>query len=131
MRKHKVELIVLLLFSIGGTVLVPNYLMWNSKVEIVNFPDFLIWTLIIFTLLSLAYFAVKPPLDNETKKNMKPLPDGYQELYNEKDQITKKGFFIGGQLCDGAKYIYKKDNQLSHIGIFKDGNCVDNSPIEK
>jgi hypothetical protein len=129
MRKHKVELIVLLLFSIGGAVLVPNYLMSNSEVKLVNFSDFLIWTFIIFILSTMAYFAVKPPLDNETKKNMKPLPDGYQELYNERDQITKKGFFIGGKLHDGTKYIYKKDGQLSHIENFKDGTRVDNSSL--
>lgn len=131
MRKHKIELIVILLVSIGGAVLVPNYLTGNSEVKLVNFFDFFIWTLIIFTLLCLAYFAAKPPLDNETKKNMKALPDGYQELYNERDQIAKKGFFIGGQLHEGAKYIYKKDGRLSHIEIFKDGIRVGSSPIEK
>jgi hypothetical protein len=131
MKKYKVELIVILAVSIGATILLPNFFKSNTGIQFPDFFDFIIWTLIIFILLTLTFFAVKPPLDNETKKNMKPLPDGYQELYNTNNQVTKKGFFIGGKLCDGSKYVYKKDGVLSHIEIYKDGVHTGNSQTDK
>lgn len=121
MREHRIDLVVILIISIGSAVLVPNFIKHSSEIEIVGLSDFIVWTLIIFVLLTLSYFAVKPPVDNETKKNMTPLPDGYQELYNEKNQITRKGFFISGKLVNGFRHVYKGNGRLSRIEIYKDG----------
>ena len=45
---------------------------------------------------------------------MTELADGYHELYNDKNEITKKGMFKAGKQISGIKNVYNKDGNLSH-----------------
>jgi hypothetical protein len=125
MKKHKIEILVILILSICVSYIFPAFFTHSDKIIVwTGLYDFIIRTGIIFTLLSLAFFAFKPPSDRS-----KPIPDGHQEFYNNKNQITKKGFFAGGKLQDGTKHVYKKDGSLSHIEIYKNGVCAGNKSI--
>jgi hypothetical protein len=109
MKKQKIELLVILTISIFSSVLLPNFFKGITPLVILSVSEFLIWFLSIFLLFSILFFSLKP------KEKLTIISDGYQELYNEKNQITKKSFFQGGILHNGLKYIYKKDGSLSHI----------------
>ncbi len=49
-----------------------------------------------------------------TEKTVR-LPDGFHELFNSNNQITKKGMFEAGKQVSGTKHVYKNDGTLSHI----------------
>ena len=124
MRKHKVELLIILIISAGLAILLPNFAMANKTFVMPSAVAFIKWTLIIFVALSLVFFARKGKPDKEATLN---IPNGFHELYNEENQITKKGYFEGGKLYNGSQHIYKKDGTLSHIETYKEGICVSNS----
>lgn len=121
MRKHKTELIILFVISAGLSILLQNFAMANKTFVMPNALPFAKWTLIIFVGLTLIYFAKKGKPDEEPTLH---IPNGFHELYNDNNQITKKGYFEGGKLYNGSQHIYKKDGTLSHIEIYKEGNLI-------
>jgi hypothetical protein len=131
MKKYKTDLIVILSVSVFFSLLLPGYFKNAVTIVLPDAVEFIAGTLILFVLLLLAYFAVKPGLDNETKKNMKAVPSGYQELYNENNHITKKGTFECGKLYNGLSYVYRKDGTLSHIEIYRKGVYSGDAPANK
>lgn len=48
-------------------------------------------------------------------------PNGYNKIYNEKDDILQDGVFKGGRLFDGKLYQYDRDGILFKVKIFKNG----------
>jgi hypothetical protein len=114
MKNHKVELLIILIISIGGALLLPNYFKGRDTILIVP-SEFSISFLVTFIPLAALFFSNKP------KEKLASIPDGYQKLYNEKSQVTKEGVFKGGKLFDGSKHVYTKDGTLSHIEIYKNG----------
>ena len=123
MKKYKIELLVILVISIGLAILLPNFGMANQSLVMPEILVLIKWTIIIFVVLVLMYFARKGKPDKESKLH---ISNGYHELYNYSNQILKKGMFEGGKLYNGTMYLYKKDGSLSHTEIYKDGVC---SPI--
>ncbi len=109
MKKHLTQTFIVLLLSIGGALLLPNFFKGNKSMEWPTITDFIIWTLAIFALFSISLYINKP------KEKLDKVPDGYHELYNANNQITKKGMFANGQQVNGTKHVYKKDGTLSHI----------------
>ena len=120
-KKYKIELLTILIISIGLAILLPNFAMANQSFIIPEILVLIKWTLIIFVVLALFYFAKKGKPDKEPKIH---ISNGYHEVYNYNNQITKKGMFEGGKLYNGTINVYKKDGSLSHTEIYKDGNIV-------
>ncbi|MBA2613035.1 MAG: hypothetical protein H0U95_13780 [Bacteroidetes bacterium] len=87
----------------------PNFLKFDKPIEFPTITDFTIWTLGSFILFSV-FLHINKPVDNSTK-----IPDGFHELFNEENKITKKGMFHAGEQINGTKHVYKKDGTLSHI----------------
>lgn len=115
MKKRYIEVLAILIISMGGALLLPNFFKYNPTIEWPNLETFLEWTIAISFVLSILVYINKP------KEKLPSLPDGYNELYNTKNQITKKGMFIGGRQISGTKNIYKKDGNFSHIETCKNG----------
>ena len=122
MKKNKAELLIILTISIGLSVLLPNFLKKQLTIVMPSAFDFTKWTIGIFVLLYVVYFSSKPK-DRKVSLN---LSNGFHELYNENNQITKKGHFEGGRLYNGSVNIYKQDGTISHIEIIKDGVLIEN-----
>ena len=99
----------------GGAFLLPNFFKYNQTLEWPGISNFTIWTLSLFAIIFIIFHVSKP-----TEKAAR-LPDGYHELYNENNQITKKGMFEFGRHVSGTRRIYKKDGSLSHIEICTNG----------
>ena len=92
-----------------SALLIPNALKMSKTIELPPIDDFIILTLMAFTLMFLVLHLYRP----KDKEGI--LPDGYHELYNSNNQLTKKGLFQRGEQVSGIRYIYKKDGSLSHI----------------
>ncbi len=115
MKKHVTLVLIILIISMGGAFLLPNFLKYNQTMEWPSISDFAIWTLSIFVVILILFHVNKP-----TEK-LARLPDGYHELYNENNQITKKGMFEFGRQVSGTRRVYKKDGTFSHIEICTNG----------
>ncbi len=122
MRKHKVELIIILFLSAGLYILVSNFGKSKEDFSMPNMTDFIKWTSIIFVGLTLIYFAKKGAPDKEHKLHVS---NGFHELYNDNNQVTQKGIFEAGKLYNGSKYFYKKDGTLLCTEIYKEGVCTE------
>jgi hypothetical protein len=109
MKKHLTQTLIVLILSMGGALLLPNLFKYNKTLEWPGTTDFTGWTIAIFAVISI-FLAVYKPTEKPPK-----VPDGYHELYNANNQITKKGMFANGQQVNGTKHVYKKDGILSHI----------------
>jgi hypothetical protein len=113
MKKHLTEALIILLISMGGALLLPNFFMNNKTMEWPSISDFTIWALAIFVVISILFYINKP------KEKSERVPDGYNELHNANNQVTKKGVFFCGKQVSGTRHVYKKDGTLSHIE-----NCI-------
>lgn len=125
MKKYKIELLIIFIISIGLAILLPNFAMANQSLVMPERLVLIKWTTIIFVALTLLYFAKKGKRDKEPKIY---ITNGYHELYNYSNQISKKGMFEGGKLYNGTIYVYKKDGSLSHTEIYKEGNILNPAP---
>jgi len=65
---------------------------------------------------------IYPPIvKNPKTKGLKFVPNGYNKIYNESDEIWMDGEFKNGQLWDGKEFDYNKDGILLKVRVFKNG----------
>jgi len=65
---------------------------------------------------------IYPPIvKNPRTKGLKFVPNGYNKVYNESDEIWMDGQFKNGQLWDGKEFDYNKDGILLKVRVFKNG----------
>lgn len=128
MKKHKIELITIFIISLLAVILVSNFPKNKSEFIMPSLVYLVKWTSITFVGLVLIYFARKPKPDKEPSFY---ISDGYQEIYNENNQIIKKGIFEGGKLYNGKIYVYKKDGTLSSTEVYKEGIYIGNDSFEQ
>lgn len=62
-----------------------------------------------------------PRLTNPKTKGLRFVPNGYNKVYNENDEIWMDGEFKNGQLFDGKVYDYDQDGILQKVRIYKLG----------
>ena len=62
-----------------------------------------------------------PRLVNPKTKGLRFVPNGYNKVYNDNDEIWMDGEFKNGQLFDGKVYDYDKDGILQKVRIYKLG----------
>jgi antitoxin component YwqK of YwqJK toxin-antitoxin module len=62
-----------------------------------------------------------PRLSNPKTKGLRFVPNGYNKVYNENDEIWMDGEFKNGQLYDGKVYDYDQDGILQKVRIYKLG----------
>lgn len=115
MKKYLLQSLLILAISMFAGVLMPNFLKLSKTIELPNSTDFALWTAGTFIFFSVFIFLRKP-VDTSGR-----IPDGYHELYNAENKISKKGMFHSGQQINGTKYVYKKDGSLSHIETYTNG----------
>jgi len=109
MKKYITNILIILIISILGAFLLPNFFKGNPTLEWPSLVDFTIWVLVLFTIISILFYVNKP------KEKLARVPDGYHELSNANNQITKKGIFEAGKQISGTRHVYNKDGTLSHI----------------
>lgn len=109
MKKRALEIIIFLVVAMIGAWILPNFFKMGKTLDLPDLDDFVITTLILFAVMHAVTMSFK--LRDIEKK----LSDGYHELYNANDQLSKKGMFFHGKQVSGTKYVYKKDGTLSHI----------------
>lgn len=115
MKKYIANILIILVISMPGAFLLPNFFKGNSSLEWPSMVDFTIWTLALFTIISIIFYVNKP------KEKLARVPDGYHELANANGQITKKGMFEAGKQISGTRHVYKKDGTLSYIETCTNG----------
>ena len=81
--------------------------------------------------------AVQPPTktlsvskDEISADPTKKLPvvlNGYYQIYNKNQQITKDGTFKNNRLMEGKNYVYNQNGQLTAIEVYKDGFFIGNA----
>ena len=109
MKKNVTKVLIILIVSMAGAILLHNFFNYNKTMELPSISLFVKWTLAISSGISIILYATKP------KEKSAMVPDGYNELYNTNNQITKKGMFNGGRQISGTRYVYNKDKTFSHI----------------
>lgn len=119
MKKSKTELLIIVILSVLGALIVPNYLKERDTIAIKDISEFSIYFIIIFIVLAVLYFSNKP------KEKTIQITDGYQTLYNENNLITKEGVFKNGKLIKGTKYIYNTAGQLLSTEKYENGICIE------
>jgi antitoxin component YwqK of YwqJK toxin-antitoxin module len=62
-----------------------------------------------------------PRLSNPKTKGLRFIPNGYNKVYNDNDEIWMDGEFKNGQLYDGKVYDYDQDGILQKVRIYKLG----------
>lgn len=62
-----------------------------------------------------------PKVSSPRTKGVKFLPNGYNKVYNNSDEIWQDGNFKNGQLWDGKVYEYDRDGILLKVKVFKSG----------
>lgn len=62
-----------------------------------------------------------PRLNNPKTKGLRFVPNGYNKVYNDNDEIWMDGEFKNGQLYDGKVYDYDQDGILQKVRIYKLG----------
>jgi antitoxin component YwqK of YwqJK toxin-antitoxin module len=62
-----------------------------------------------------------PKVKNPNTKGLRFVPNGYNTIYNQNDEIWIDGEFKNGQLWDGKVRDYDKDGILNKIRVFKNG----------
>lgn len=65
--------------------------------------------------------AYPPRLSNPKTKGLRFVPNGYNKVYNDNDEIWMDGDFKSGQLFDGKVYDYDQDGILLKVRIYKFG----------
>jgi antitoxin component YwqK of YwqJK toxin-antitoxin module len=56
-------------------------------------------------------------------------PDGYNKVYNEKNELYLEGIFKNGLLWDGKHYLYDRDAILLKVEVYKDGKYFSEGQI--
>jgi len=115
MKKYITNILIILIISMLWAFLLPNFFKGNPTLEWPNIVDFTIWTFVLFTVISILFYVNKP------KEKLARVPDGYHELTNANNQLTKKGLFEGGKQVSGTRHVYNKDGAFSHIENCKNG----------
>jgi hypothetical protein len=87
----------------------PNFIRGNKMLKWPGISDFAYWTFSSFIVIIVFYLVRKP------KEEVLKIPDGYHELHNANDQVTRKGMFSNGRQVSGTRHIYKKDGTFSCI----------------
>lgn len=62
-----------------------------------------------------------PRLSNPKTKGLRFVPNGFNKVYNDNDEIWMDGEFKNGQLYDGKVYDYDQDGILQKVRIYKLG----------
>jgi antitoxin component YwqK of YwqJK toxin-antitoxin module len=62
-----------------------------------------------------------PRLTNPKTKGLRFVPNGYNKVYNDNDEIWMDGEFKNGQLYDGKVYDYDLDGIVQKVRIYKLG----------
>ncbi len=62
-----------------------------------------------------------PRLSNPKTKGLRFVPNGYNKVFNDNDEIWMDGEFKNGQLYDGKVYDYDQDGILQKVRIYKLG----------
>lgn len=62
-----------------------------------------------------------PKINNPIVKVGKFQPNGYNKVYNNKDEIWQDGDFKDGKLFNGKVYVYDADGILLKVKVFKNG----------
>jgi antitoxin component YwqK of YwqJK toxin-antitoxin module len=62
-----------------------------------------------------------PKIPTPNTKGAKFLPNGYNKVYNDNDEIWQDGDFKNGLLWDGKVYEYDRDGILLKVKVFKNG----------
>lgn len=62
-----------------------------------------------------------PKIASPRTKGVPFLPDGYNKVYNNNDEIWLDGIFKNGILWEGKVYEYDKDGILLKVKVFKEG----------
>lgn len=82
-----------------------------------------------------------PEKKEEQQENLAPLlinpivksgtfnPNGYNKVYNDKDDILQDGIFKEGRLYDGKLYQYDADGILFKVRVYKEGIYVSDGQI--
>jgi antitoxin component YwqK of YwqJK toxin-antitoxin module len=77
---------------------------------------------VVTNSLSTPSKALYPPrLNNPKTKGLRFVPNGYNKVYNDNDEIWMDGEFKNGQLYDGKVYDYDQDGILQKVRIYKLG----------
>ena len=115
MKKQVTYTLIFLVVSMGGAILLHNFFNYSKTMELPTISLFIKWTIGIFVGISIVLYATKP------KEKSARVPDGYHELTNANNQLTKKGLFEGGKQVSGTRHVYNKDGTFSHIENCKNG----------
>jgi antitoxin component YwqK of YwqJK toxin-antitoxin module len=70
------------------------------------------------------YFDPETVFIKYTKCNMEFTLNGDTVFYNERKQITTKGFFDRGSLINGKVYVYNNNYSLKRIAVYKNGSYI-------
>jgi antitoxin component YwqK of YwqJK toxin-antitoxin module len=62
-----------------------------------------------------------PRLSNPKTKGLRFVPNGYNKVYNDNDEIWMDGEFKNGQFYDGKVYDYDQDGILQKVRVYKLG----------
>jgi len=62
-----------------------------------------------------------PKAEKPRTKGVPFLPEGYNKVYNDNDEIWLDGIFKNGNLWEGKVYEYDKDGILLKVKVFKEG----------
>jgi len=73
------------------------------------------------TVLPTVTVIYPPTVKNPRTKGLKFVPNGYNKIFNESDEIWMDGEFKNGQLWDGKVFDYSKDGILLKVRVFKVG----------
>ncbi len=79
MRKHKTEFLIILVISIGLSLLWPNFMKENDHIEWPTIFEFLVTTSLGFLFISMVFFSFKKKsedyLPNHARENKKTKND--------------------------------------------------------
>lgn len=78
---------------------------------------------------SISTLEYAPLIANPKVKNGTFNPNGYNKIYNDKDDILQDGTFKEGRLVEGRLYQYDFDGILFKVKIFKNGVYVSDGQI--
>ncbi len=62
-----------------------------------------------------------PKIKIPNTKGLRFIPNGYNKIYNDNDEIWMDGDFKNGQLWDGKVFDYDNDGILQKVRVFKNG----------
>jgi antitoxin component YwqK of YwqJK toxin-antitoxin module len=78
---------------------------------------------------SIAENNLAPLISNPIVKNGVFNPNGYNKVYNDKNDILQDGVFKEGRLLDGKVYQYDTDGILFKVKVYKNGTYISDGQI--